>query len=129
MRTARALWSPVLAPCRCVGLFDTNKDNRLDRWCYYNAGVEVYRESDTDFNEVADEFRWLSTEGLRWGKDANEDGVVDAWNMISAEEVTAEVVRATASRDADRFARLLITESEIEASNWDKKSPSFCVNE
>ncbi len=21
---------------------DTNKDNRLDRWCYFNAGVEVY---------------------------------------------------------------------------------------
>ena len=37
---------------------DTNADNRLDRWCYYNAGVEVYRESDTDFNETADEYRW-----------------------------------------------------------------------
>ena len=92
---------------------DTNSDNRLDRWCYYNAGVEVYRESDTDFNEVADEYRWLSTEGLRWGKDKNEDGAIDQWNMISAEEVTAEVVRATATRDADRFARLLISDSEI----------------
>ncbi len=92
---------------------DTNKDNRLDRWCYFNAGVEVYRESDTDFNEVADEFRWLSTEGLRWGKDQNEDGTIDVWNMISAEEVTAEVVRATSTRDADRFSRLLISESEI----------------
>ncbi len=92
---------------------DTNGDNRLDRWCYYNAGVEVYRESDTDFNETADEYRWLSTEGLRWGKDKNEDGVIDAWNMISAEEATAEVVRATASRDTGRFERLLITENEI----------------
>jgi thiol-disulfide isomerase/thioredoxin len=92
---------------------DTNGDNRLDRWCYYNAGVEVYRESDTDFNETADEYRWLSTEGLRWGKDKNEDGVIDSWSMISAEEVTAEVVRATSSRDLARFERLLITESEI----------------
>lgn len=92
---------------------DTNGDNRLDRWCYYNAGVEVYRESDTDFNETADEYRWLSTEGLRWGKDKDEDGTIDTWSMISAEEVTAEVVRATANREPARFERLLITESEI----------------
>lgn len=92
---------------------DTNGDNQLDRWCYYNAGVEVYRESDTDFNQTADEYRWLSTEGLRSGKDKNEDGVIDAWNMISAEEVTAEVVRATSNREPERFERLLISESEI----------------
>ena len=85
---------------------DTNADNRLDRWCYYNAGVEVYRESDTDFNGTADEFRWLSTEGIRWGIDKNEDGTIDSWKMISAEEVTAEVVHAAASRDANKFQRL-----------------------
>lgn len=92
---------------------DTNADNRLDRWCYYNAGVEVYRESDTDFNGTADEYRWLSTEGLRWGIDKNEDGVIDTWKMISAEEVTAEVVRAAAQRDPQRFERLLISDEEI----------------
>ncbi len=106
---------------------DTNKDNRLDRWCYYNAGVEVYRESDTDFNEVADEFRWLSTEGLRWGKDQNEDGSIDVWNMISAEEVTAEVVRATSTRDADRFSRLLISESEIAALGLGKEKTELLM--
>ncbi len=107
---------------------DTNGDNRLDRWCYYNAGVEVYRESDTDFNEVADEFRWLSTEGLRWGKDKDEDGSIDQWNMISAEEVTAEVVRATATRDADRFARLLISDSEIASLGLGKEKVDMLTN-
>ncbi len=92
---------------------DTNADNRLDRWCYYNAGVEVYRESDTNFNGTADEYRWLSTEGLRWGVDKNEDGNIDSWKMISAEEVSAEVVRAAAQRDPQRFGRLLISEEEI----------------
>jgi thiol-disulfide isomerase/thioredoxin len=92
---------------------DTNSDNRLDRWSYYNAGVEVYRESDTDFNGTADEFRWLSTGGLRWGIDANEDGVIDSWRMISAEEVSAETVRAASARDANQFKRLLITPEEI----------------
>ena len=93
---------------------DTNGDNRLDRWSYYNTGVEVYRETDTDGNGTADEFRWLSTEGLRWGVDSNEDGVIDSWKMISAEEVTAEVVRAAARRDRRQFERLLITDKEID---------------
>ncbi len=92
---------------------DTNKDNRLDRWSYYNAGVEVYRESDTDFNGTADEYRWLSTEGTRRGVDSDEDGVIDRWEMISAEEVTAEIVAAAAERDAQRFARLLISLDEL----------------
>ncbi len=92
---------------------DTNQDNRLDRWSYYNAGVEVYRESDANFNGTADEYRWLSTEGLRWGIDTDEDGEIDRWKKISAEEVSAEAVRAAAERNANRFARLLITEDEI----------------
>lgn len=93
---------------------DTNGDNKLDRWSYYNAGVEVYRESDTDFDETADEYRWLSREGLRWGVDSNQDGKIDRWKQISAEELTAEVVRAAATRDAERFSRLLISSDEIE---------------
>ncbi len=92
---------------------DTDGDNRLDRWCYYNTGVEVYRESDTNSNGTADEYRWLSTEGLRWGLDTNEDKEIDRWKMISAEEVTAEVVRAAAQRDRGKFERLLITNDEI----------------
>ncbi len=92
---------------------DTNQDNRLDRWSYYNAGVEVYRESDSNANGTADEYRWLSTEGMRWGIDQDEDGQIDSWKMISAEEVTAEAVRATAARDPEKFQLLLITEQEI----------------
>lgn len=94
---------------------DTNKDSKLDRWSYYNAGVEVYRETDTNRNLKADEYRWLSTEGMRWGADEDEDGSIDEWKMISAEEVTAEVVAAASGRDEDRFSRLLITEAEIDS--------------
>ncbi|MCA9130403.1 MAG: redoxin domain-containing protein [Planctomycetales bacterium] len=92
---------------------DTDGDSKLDRWSYYNAGVEVYRESDTNLNQKADQYRWLSTEGMRWGIDEDEDGTIDSWKMISAEEVTAEVVAAAASRDEQQFQRLLISESEI----------------
>ncbi len=94
---------------------DSNNDNVVDLWCYYKNGVEVYRDIDGDFNGKADQYRWFNMAGTRHGIDKNEDGRIDAWKSISAEEVTAELVRALADRDADRFVRLLITPEEIEA--------------
>jgi thiol-disulfide isomerase/thioredoxin len=92
---------------------DTNGDNKVDRWCYYRGGVEVYRDIDSDYNQKADQYRWLGTAGTRWGIDHDEDGRIDSWKVISAEEVTAEVVAALRDRDAARFRRLLITEEEL----------------
>jgi len=94
---------------------DTNGDNKIDLWCYFNYGVEVYRDVDKDFNGKADQHRWLGTAGTRWGLDKNEDGRIDRWIQISPEEVTAEVISAMREADANRFARLLITESELES--------------
>ena len=94
---------------------DTNADKKTDRYSYYSHGVEVYRESDTNFNGTADEFRWLNTEGMRWGVDENEDGVIDFWRSISAEEVSAELVRAVAANDRARFERLLLTDKELDS--------------
>jgi hypothetical protein len=92
---------------------DTNGDNRVDLWCYYKGGVEVYRDIDGNFNSKADQYRWLGTEGLRWGVDDDEDGRVDRWKMISAEEVTAEVVAALRTRDAARFQAALPTSEDV----------------
>ncbi len=94
---------------------DTNGDNKLDKWSYFDSGVEVYRESDLDFNGKADDYRWLGTQGLRRGVDTDEDqdATIDKWVMISAEEVSAEVVRAAAKRDAEQFRRLLVSPEEI----------------
>ncbi len=95
---------------------DTNGDGKfLDRWSYFASGVEVYREIDSDFDGTPDEFRWLGTEGMRWGVDSNNDKKIDRWKMISAEEVTAEVVDAAAQRNGEQFSSLLITASEIES--------------
>jgi hypothetical protein len=94
---------------------DTNGDNRLDQWCYYKGGIEVYRDIDSDFNGKADQYRWLGTAGTRWGLDKAENGVIDRWKMISAEEVTAEVVAALRDRDRARFVRLLPSAEELEA--------------
>jgi thiol-disulfide isomerase/thioredoxin len=94
---------------------DTNGDKKVDLWSYYNFGVEVYRDVDSDFDGKADQYRWLATNGTRWGIDENEDGVVDRWKQISAEEVSMELVAALSDADPERFAALLITPSEVKS--------------
>ncbi|MEM8670128.1 MAG: redoxin domain-containing protein [Planctomycetota bacterium] len=94
---------------------DTNKDKRIDLWSYFQYGIEVYRDIDEDGNGKADQYRWLATSGSRWGIDENEDGQIDRWKQISAEEVTAEVVAALREKDADRFTRLLISNDELKS--------------
>lgn len=92
---------------------DTNSDRAIDQWSYYKDGIEVYRDVDSNFNKKADQYRWLGTEGIRWGLDDNEDGKIDRWKMISPEEVTFEVVAALRTQDAARFSRLLLSADEL----------------
>ena len=92
---------------------DTNGDNVVDLWCYYQDGLEVYRDIDADHNGKADQYRWLNTAGSRWGLDTNEDGKIDSWKQISAEEVSAEVIGAIVARDATRFSNILLTTAEL----------------
>lgn len=94
---------------------DVNGDGKVDQWCYYKDGIEVYRDIDSNFNQIADQYRWLGTGGARWGTDANEDGKIDAWKSLSSEEATMELVEAIKNRDEDRFRRLLVTEKEIQS--------------
>ncbi len=100
---------------------DTNQDKKVDLWAYYRDGVEVYRDVDTDFNGKADQYRWLGTAGTRWGVDENEDGKIDRWRQISAEEVTAELVAALAEGSSERFGRLMLTRQEIEALRFGRE--------
>jgi tetratricopeptide (TPR) repeat protein len=93
---------------------DTNGDNVVDQWSYYKDGVEVYRDIDANYNGKADQYRWFNTGGTRWGLDPKEGGLIDSWKTISAEEVTAEVVAALATRDADRFARVTLSSDELQ---------------
>jgi thiol-disulfide isomerase/thioredoxin len=92
---------------------DSNGDRQVDQWCYYKDGIEVYRDIDSDFNGAADQYRWLGTAGTRWGLDKNEDGKIDQWKIISAEEVTMEVVEAIKARDEERFKKLLVSDAEL----------------
>lgn len=92
---------------------DSDGDNRVDRWCYFRDGLEVYRDLDANYNDKADQYRWFHHAGMRWGVDRDEDGTIDSWKMISAEEVAEEVVEALTTGDAKRFERLLLTAKEL----------------
>lgn len=92
---------------------DTNGDNVVDLWCYFNDGLESYRDIDSDFNQKADQYRWYQTSGTRWGLDKNEDGRIDSWKVISAPEVAEELVYSIKARDRARFELLLLTSPEL----------------
>lgn len=116
-------WIVADATGRIVRVFlDKNKAGEkgagtLDEWIYFKDGVEVYREIDTDFNERPNEYRWSGAGGSRWGFDDDQDGKIDRWRVISAEEVALEVFQAIKNRDAARYNRLLLTEKELQGLN------------
>ena len=93
--------------------FDSNGDKKIDIYSYYKDGVEVYREIDANFNEKVDQYRWLGAAGMKWGLDSNEDGRIDLWKMISAEEVAHEIFLSVAHNDFNRLRTLFINEQEI----------------
>jgi thiol-disulfide isomerase/thioredoxin len=94
---------------------DTNGDNIVDQWSYYKDGIEVYRDIDSKYTGKADQSRWFHTAGTRWGVDTAGKGKINAWKAISAEETSSEVVAAVANRDAQRFARVLLTPDELQS--------------
>lgn len=92
---------------------DTNGDGVVDQFSYYRAGLEVYRDIDSNGNNKIDQSRWLNLGGTRWGVDSNEDGKIDAWKSISAEEVSRIAVKALVSQDASLLAPLLLTKADL----------------
>jgi len=98
---------------------DTNGDRVVDRWSYYKDGAEVYRDIDSDHDAKADQARWLGAGGSRWGVDEDENGSIDAWKVISAEEATAEIVDALRTREASVFTRLLPTNADLQAAGFE----------
>lgn len=98
---------------------DTNGDRVVDRWSYYKDGLEVYREIDgEDEDSKADQSRWLTSAGSRWGFDTDGDGSLDRWQVLSAEEATAEIIHALRDRDAKAFARLLPSQEDLELAGF-----------
>ncbi len=92
---------------------DTNGDGDVDQYSYFRAGLEVYRDIDSNWNRKIDQSRWFNLGGTRWGVDSNESGKIDTWKSISAEEVSRFAVRALVSQDASLLAPLLINKNDL----------------
>lgn len=100
---------------------DSNNDNVVDTWSYFQNGLETYRDIDGNFNGKADQYRWFQTAGSRWGIDENEDGKIDSWRAISPEETAEEVVGALRTGDKNRFARLLLSDKQRSELGFSKE--------
>ena len=109
------LLSPQKVVLRNFADTDGDPERQVDQWSYYLNGVEVYRELDSNGNGRRDQFRWLNSAGTRWGVDENEDGTIDHWKEISAEEVSREIVLALATKDVRRFLCVALKEDELKS--------------
>ena len=94
---------------------DTNSNNLVDQWRYFQNGVEVYRDIDSNHNGKVDQSRWLNTGGSRWGIDNNEDGRIDSWRRISAEEASRVAVEGLVRRDVALLQTVLINSKDTQA--------------
>jgi peroxiredoxin len=114
-RTAKTSGWVVTGPAGEVlrRFIDTNGDNVVDQWRYFQRGLEVYRDIDSNFNNKIDQSRWLNTAGTRWGIDSNEDGRIDSWKVISAEETARQAVEALIQGDSTILKSLLIDAADI----------------
>ena len=90
-------------------------ERQVDQWSYYQNGIEVYRELDTNGDGKQDQFRWLNSAGTRWGVDENGDGKIDYWKEISAEEVSREIVLSLTAKDVRRFLCVALKEDELKS--------------
>ncbi len=92
---------------------DTNGDNKADLFRYYRMGLEVYRDIDSNYNEKPDQHRWMNWGGTRWGIDRNEDGKIDQWRILSAQEAARVAVEAMIQADAAVLSTVLINAEDV----------------
>ncbi|MEZ6126365.1 MAG: redoxin domain-containing protein [Planctomycetaceae bacterium] len=92
---------------------DTNGDSKADLFRYYRMGLEVYRDIDSDGNEKPDQHRWMNWGGMRWGVDTNEDGRIDQWKLLSAQEAARVAVESMIRGDIATLSTVLISADDI----------------
>ncbi|MDI9443227.1 MAG: thioredoxin, partial [Planctomycetota bacterium] len=112
-KTAVAIQSPAGLLLRLF--VDADGNGVVDQWRYFKDGLEVYRDIDSNGNNRADQYRWFHDAGGRWGIDRDENGTVDYWKSISAEETSAEIVAALAEKDVSRFLRVAMSPAELKS--------------
>ena len=92
---------------------DSDGNKVVDQFRYYRHGLEVFRDVDLDENRKIDQCFWFNTGGTRWGADIDEDGHIDEWKRIAAEEASREAIHAIAAGDEQALSAVLINAKDI----------------
>ncbi len=118
-KNSYVIYGPANEPLR--RFTDSNGDGPPDMFRYYRLGLEVYREVDTNGDYKArrntrpDQFRWMNWGGTRWGVDLDEDGRIDTWKVISAQEAARVAVEALIAGDLKALSTVMLNEADIQA--------------
>jgi len=91
---------------------DTTGAGGVNIIAYFRDGEEVYRDLVT--GGKINQYRWVGSDGSKWGVDLDGDGKIDTWTVISPEEVSQEALAAVLAKDQKRFEALLITKAELD---------------
>ncbi len=110
-----------------VRLYTKEQDGAI-HWTFFKNGNEVYREIDTNGDKRVDQYRWFGEAGSRWGIDKNQDGTIDTWKTISAEEVAYEVFQAFQTADRARFMRLCLSNDDLTNLKLGREAQTKVVN-
>lgn len=92
---------------------DTDGDGNVDLYRYYRMGLEVYRDIDGNKNKKVDQHRWMNWGGTRWGLDTDEDGKIDSWKILSAQEAARIAVEAMIRGDVRALTTVMISSEDL----------------
>lgn len=92
---------------------DSDGNNKMDRWSYFQDGFEVYRESDLNDDRSPDECRWMNQAGTRVA--SINRGKVSGWSRISAEEASKVFVQGLVAGDLALLESVMATPEELTA--------------
>ncbi len=94
---------------------DHNGDRSVDQWCYYKTVSKSIATSIAILMELPTSIDGLELQGHAGRSTRMKTERWDPWKVISAEEVTMEVVEAIKARDDERFKKLLVSDAELKA--------------
>ena len=103
---------PAGRPIRQFVSYDGKSFNII---AFYIDGAEAYREVYPPQAGEAYQFRWLGTNGTKWGLDKDRDGRIDEWVMISPEELSQELLQAVLTRDVKRAEALVLNKGNLDS--------------
>ena len=102
---------PAGNPVRQFVSYDNKSFNIV---AFYVNGVEAFREVYPPAPNEPHQFRWLGSNGTKWGLDRDRDGKIDEWVVLSPEELSQELFQAVLTKDPKRAEALTVTKANLD---------------